>query len=88
MEYMDMVKETQEFSNSPRGKFIQAQALYYGIKKLCEVEGILREESNISDMKYLLDVLYPGYEGIFDHIDQQRCTLQHGEEVHNHIGSE
>tara|TARA_R110000824_G_scaffold261570_4_gene450212 strand:+ start:297 stop:527 length:231 start_codon:yes stop_codon:yes gene_type:complete len=69
MEYMQMVKETQEFADSPRGKFIQAQALYYGIKKLCEVEGVLREASNISDMKYLLDVLYPGYEEIFDHID-------------------
>ena len=87
MEYMQMVKETQEFANSPRGKFIQAQALYYGIKKLCEVEGVLREESNISDMKYLLDVLYPGYEEIFDHIEQQRCTLKHGNEVHNHMGS-
>ena len=86
MEYMDMVRETQEFANSPRGKFIQAQALYYGIKKLCEVEGVLREESNISDMKYLLDVLYPGYEDIFDHIDQQRCTLKNGAEVHNHMG--
>lgn len=69
MEYMEMVRETKEFANSPRGKFIQAQALYYGIKKLCEVEGILREESNISDMKYLLDVLYPGYEKIFDQIE-------------------
>jgi hypothetical protein len=88
MEYMQMVKETQEFADSPRGKFIQAQALYYGIKKLNEVEGVMREVSNISDMKYLLDVLYPGYEEIFDHIDQQRCTLQHGEEVHNHMGSE
>jgi len=87
MEYMQMVKESQEFADSPRGKFIQAQALYYGIKKLCEVEGVLREESNISDMKYLLDVLYPGYEEIFDHIEQQRCTLQHGNEVHNHMGS-
>jgi hypothetical protein len=69
MEYMQMVQETQEFANSPRGKFIQAQALYYGIKKLCEVDGVLREESNIADMKYLLDVLYPGFEQIFDHID-------------------
>ena len=78
--YMDMVKETQEFANSPRGKFIQAQALYYGMKKLSEVEGVLREVSNICDMKYLLDVLYPGYADIFDHIDQQRVTLQNGGE--------
>jgi len=51
-----------EFAASPRGKFIQAQALYYGIKALCEVKGVMREESNISDMKYLLETAYPGYE--------------------------
>jgi len=68
-DYMDNVKETMEFAQSPRGRFIQAQALYYGIKKLSEVEGVLREESNIGDMKYLLDVLYPGFEIIFDHIE-------------------
>ena len=79
--YMDNVKETVEFSQSPRGKFIMAQALYYGIKKLAEVEGVMREVSNICDMKYLLDVLYPGYEGIFDHIEQQRVTLLNGREV-------
>ena len=71
-----MVQETQEFADSPRGKFIQAQALYYGIKKLCEVEGIMREASNISDMKYLLDVLYPGYEQIFDHIENDMRTVK------------
>ena len=76
MEYMDMVKETQAFANSPRGKFIQAQALYYGMKKLSEVEGVLREVSNISDMKYLLDVLYPGYEQVFDHIDHDIRTMK------------
>ena len=79
--YMDNVKETIEFSQSPRGRFIQAQALYYGIKKLTEVEGVIREVSNICDMKYLLDVLYPGYESIFDHIEQQRVTLLNGREV-------
>ena len=76
MEYMQMVKETQEFADSPRGKFIQAQALYYGIKKLNEVKGALREVSNICDMKHLLDVLYPGYEKIFDHIDNDIRTVR------------
>ena len=79
--YMDNVKETIEFSQSPRGKYIMAQALYYGIKKLAEVDGPLREVSNICDMKYLLDVLYPGYDTIFDHIEQQRVTLLNGREV-------
>ena len=79
--YMDNVKETIEFSQSPRGRFIQAQALYYGIKKLAEVEGVMREVSNICDMKYLLDVLYPGYENLFYHIEQQQVTLLNGREV-------
>lgn len=74
--YMDNVKETIEFAQSPRGRFIQAQALYYGIKKLTEVEGVMREVSNICDMKYLLDVLYPGYEQIFDHIDNDMRTVK------------
>ena len=64
-DYMESVRETLEFQNSPRGKYIMAQALYYGIRKLLEVEGPLREVSNICDMKYLLDILYPGYEHIF-----------------------
>ena len=67
--YMQNVQETIEFSQSPRGRFITAQALYYGIKKLAEVEGAMREVSNICDMKYLLNVLYPGYETIFDHVE-------------------
>ena len=74
--YMANVKETVEFSQSPRGRFIQAQALYYGMKKLSEVEGVLREVSNICDMKYLLDVLYPGYADIFDHIDNDIRTVK------------
>ena len=65
-DYMTNLKETLEFQASPRGKFIMAQALYYGIKKLNEVEGPLREVSNICEMKHFLDVLYPGYETIFE----------------------
>ena len=74
--YMDNVKETIEFSQSPRGKFIMAQALYYGMKKLAEVEGVMREVSNICDMKYLLDVLYPGFETIFDHIENEMRAVK------------
>ena len=74
--YMDNVKETIEFSQSPRGQFIMAQALYYGIKKLTEVEGVMREVSNICDMKYLLDVLYPGYETVFDHIENEMRAVK------------
>ena len=75
-EYMDSIKETIEFQQSPRGRFIMAQALYYGIKKLAEVEGAMREVSNICDMKYMLDVLYPGYETIFDHIENEMRAVK------------
>ena len=64
------------FSRSPRGQFIMAQALYYGIKKLSEVEGVMQEVSNISDMQYLLDTLYPGYADIFTHIENEMRTVK------------
>jgi len=65
----DIPQQHISFAQSHRGTFIQAQALYYAILKLSEVQGAMRELSNIADMKYLLDTLYPGYEEIFDHIE-------------------
>jgi hypothetical protein len=48
-----------EFLNSGRGKYIMAQALYHGIKSLESVEPkVMREQSNIEDMKYLRDNLF------------------------------
>ena len=44
------------FVNSARGNFIISQALYYAIKELDKITDVrYREESNIHDMKYLLD---------------------------------
>ena len=63
-DYLDNLKETMEFANSPRGNFIRAKALYLGIQKLCEVEGVYREVSDICDMHHLLDVLHPGMEDL------------------------
>ena len=80
-DFVQVAKDAVEYRESPRGRFLMAQALYYGIQKLAEVEGVMREVSNICDMKYLLDTLYPGYEDIFKHIDQQRVTLLNGKEV-------
>ena len=59
----------RDFQASRRGQFIQAQALYYAIQKLSEVEGVLQEKSNIADMQYLLDEMYPGYEEVFSLIE-------------------
>ena len=36
----------------------------------------MRETSNISDMKYLLDVLYPEYETLFDHIENDMKAVK------------
>ena len=68
--------DARVFQASHRGKFIQAQALYYAIQKLSEVPGVMREVSNICDMQHLLDVLYPGYEQIFKHIDCDIRTVK------------
>ena len=40
----------RDFQASHRGTFIQAQALYYAIQKLSEVEGVLQEKSNIAEV--------------------------------------
>ena len=82
-DFVQIGKDAVEFRDSPRGRFLMAQALYYGIQKLTEVEGVMREVSNICNMKYLLDTLYPGYEDIFKHVDQQRVTLAKASEEQN-----
>ncbi len=69
--YLSNLEETVRFKNSPRGQFIIAQALYLGVKKLQEVEGVHREVSNIMDMQYLLDVLHPGMKEVFKSIEEE-----------------
>ena len=69
--YLSNLEETVRFKNSPRGQFIIAQALYLGVKKLQEVEGVHREVSNIIDMQYLLDVLHPGMKEVFKSIEEE-----------------
>ena len=69
--YLSNLEETVRFKNAPRGQFIIAQALYLGVKKLQEVEGVHREVSNIMDMQYLLDVLHPGMKEVFKSIEEE-----------------
>ena len=69
--YLSNLEETVRFKNSPRGQFIIAQALFLGVKKLQEVEGVHREVSNIMDMQYLLDVLHPGMKEVFKSIEEE-----------------
>ena len=68
VEYMDGIKETKEFMDSPRGQVLIAQALYLAIQRLSEVPEPHREMDNIMDMSYLLHVMFPHMEQLFDKI--------------------
>ena len=58
-EEQDRTAEGIEFLVSMRGKYIIAQALYYGIKALESVEPeIMQEKSNIEDMKFLQETVF------------------------------
>jgi len=61
------MSEPREFLSSGRGTYIMAQALYHGIKALESVEPeVMREKSNIEDMKYLRDSLFNYPDILFD----------------------
>ena len=53
-------EKAAEFANSPRGNFIIGQALHIAIDTLNQVEPeVMREISNISDMEFIRDNLFP-----------------------------
>ena len=54
-------KAAREFARSMRGQYIISQALTVAIQALEEVDGLNREDSNLSDMKYLRDHVFPLY---------------------------
>jgi len=57
---MDETREAAiRFLNSMRGQYIMGQALCVAIDTMMEVQPPHREESNISDMRYLRDSLFP-----------------------------
>jgi hypothetical protein len=47
--------------SSPRGQYIMGQALFIAIEQLNKVESPHKEESNISDMTFLMENLFPLY---------------------------
>ena len=53
-----------EFASSMRGQYILSQALWHAIVKLNEVPEPMKEESNISDMEFLLDEVFPMYKEV------------------------
>ena len=56
----------RDFASSIRGQFILSQALCLAIEKMNETPEPRRETSNISDMKYLRDELFPIYKAVQD----------------------
>ena len=54
-------KEAIKFAQSMRGQLIISQALMVAITKLRMVDKPLQQTSNIKDMEYLLNELYPMY---------------------------
>ena len=53
------LNECAEFANSLRGQYIISQALAIAIKQLKSVPEKRREASNIADLEYLLDGVFP-----------------------------
>jgi hypothetical protein len=53
------IYEAYKFSMSPRGEYIISQALVTAIKQLKTMPDKQREDSNIADMEYLLEKVYP-----------------------------
>ena len=66
MKHTDMTSWEAGFINSNRGHYILAQALVIAIRELNNVEGAMKEVSNISDMQYLLDNYFDVYQDIFN----------------------
>jgi hypothetical protein len=50
-----MMNQTIQHNLSMRDQYIIAQALVLGIQELEKVPGVMKEVSNILDMKYLLE---------------------------------
>lgn len=64
MEEETTLKAGVEFLSSPRGLYIVGQALYVAIEQLDKVKGVKRETSNINDMRFLMDTVFPLYKQI------------------------
>jgi len=51
----------RDFYNSTRGQYIVGKAFHLAIEALESANGVLKEVSTISDMKFLRDELFPMY---------------------------
>lgn len=81
---VDKVKNQKEVDEavqfaiaSIRGRYIISQALHYGIQELSKVPSPHKEVSNIADMRYLKDTLFPFPEELFA-MNQYRKEVTNG----------
>ena len=68
----DDLEKAIEFANSGRGQYIMSQALAVAIDTLEKVEPPRRENSNIDDMKFILENLYPTFAALHRDMIEQR----------------
>ena len=62
----------RDFFTSTRGQYIVGQALHIAIMALESIESPHKEVSNISDMKYIRDELFPMYPALrLDHEEME-----------------
>ena len=61
-------KKAIEFASSVRGQYIISQALCLAIEKMKDekIPMNMRESSNISDMEYLRDEIFPIYKAVLE----------------------
>jgi hypothetical protein len=61
---MTIHEKAVQFLNSVRGRYILGQALHIAVEELKRVPPPYREESNIADMEFLVDELFPMYAAV------------------------
>jgi len=59
-DYLNHVKEAKALRDSPRGQYLITRGLLALEVQLTKVQGHMREMSDIADIRFILDMLYPG----------------------------
>ena len=55
---IDIIEEGGEFLSTPRGRYIVAKALFFGVRELSKVKGADREVSDLADMLFLANSIF------------------------------
>ena len=67
-----------KFVNSERGRYIIAQALFVASRTMKAVPEPRTEHSNIGDMEYMLDNLFPHYKAVLGEMQQMQSAQRRG----------